>query len=141
MAPDTTYLAQTGGVIVNLSEAQSIEIEGSFNCQITEQGWMMVMQAAGKVTLHFRSNMRRIEYAMLENDQLVRSRDDLLIIRSHSPADYRQSRSSGRAGSYTPSSREDGSRLARTTTRQMGSPLASDVEQIIRSAEDRSTSQ
>ena len=131
MAETMSYVAQNGGVVVNISEIQTLEIEGTFAYQNSELGWMISMQTAGKVTLNFRANMRRLDFPLLDGDQLVRNADDLLIIRTHSAEDYR----AARPGSGFTSTQRSGSPLARSSTRQMGSLLASDVDQIVETTE------
>ena len=136
MAQEATYAAQSGGVLINAPEMQSMEIEGPFSYHLQAEGWQITMQAAGKVSFHFRANMRRMDFTVLEGDQVVRSGNDILIVRTHETEAYRGMRS---PGSYVPSRAGTGSQLARSSTRQMGSPLASDVEEMVRAAETKTT--
>ncbi len=129
MDEKATYAAQSGGYIVNASEIQSCEIDGPFACQEDESGWQITMQASGRISLNFRANMRKLDFPLLEGDRIIRGSTDILVIRTHPIESYRSVRSSASHSQST------GSPLARRSTTQMGSPLASDVEQIVENAE------
>ena len=79
-------------LIVNVQQMQALEIPQRFERVKTENGWIINVLEAGRVSINFLTSMRKLDTTLIEGDRIERDGDDLLIIRNH-PADaYRSQR-------------------------------------------------
>ena len=92
LAENTDHNASGSGFIVNVNQLQSMDIPLRFNRVKTDNGWIINVQEAGRVTVNFLTSMRKLETALVAGDSIERDGDDLIIMRSQ-PADaYRSQR-------------------------------------------------
>ena len=81
-------------IIINVQQMQSLEVPQRFNRIRTENGWIIHLEEAGRVTVNFLTSMRKFDTALLAGDKIERDGDDLLVIRNQPEAAYRTQRGS-----------------------------------------------
>ena len=79
-------------ILINVQQMQSMEIPQRFNRVRTENGWIIHVEEAGRVTVNFLTSMRKFDTALLPGDRVERDGDDLLLIRNQSEDAYRTQR-------------------------------------------------
>lgn len=82
------------GIILNIQQLQSIDINQRFNRVKTDNGWRINILDTGKVTINFITSMRKIESMMMSGDAIERDGDDIIIVRNQPDDVYRTKRSS-----------------------------------------------
>ena len=80
--------------LINVQQMQSLEIPQRFNRVKTENGWIIHLEEAGRVTVNFLTSMRKFDTALLTGDLIERDGDDLLLIRKQPEDAYRTQRGS-----------------------------------------------
>ena len=87
---DNAYVTEDmqaeSGLIINISQVQSIDIPEQFSKSATEDGWEITIHRWCKLTINMTERMRKTETAMIEGDQIIKKGEDLLILHN-SPAD------------------------------------------------------
>jgi hypothetical protein len=89
--------------IINAAQVQSIDIATRFRRLATVDGWVLTLLQPSRVIVNLSTSMRKIEMPLAEGDQVIKEREDLLILRKH-PADRYKTH---RAASSLAKSRED----------------------------------
>ena len=89
--------------IINAAQVQSIDIATRFHRLSTVDGWVLTLLQPSKVIVNLSTSMRKIEIPLVEGDQVVREREDLLILRKHPTDRYK----THRGASSLAKSRED----------------------------------
>ena len=90
-------------IIINVTQVQSIDIATQFRRLATVDGWVLTLLQPGKVVVNLSTSMRKIEMLLVAGDQVIKEREDLLILRKHSADRYK----THRASSSLAKSRED----------------------------------
>ena len=90
-------------IIINVTQVQSIDIATQFRRLATVDGWVLTLLQPGKVVVNLSTSMRKIEMPLVGGDQVIKEREDLLILRKHSADRYKPHR----AASSLAKSRED----------------------------------
>ena len=81
-------------ILINVKQMQSLELPQRFNRTKTENGWIIHVEGAGRVTVNFLTSMRKFDTALLPGDMIERDGDDLLLIRNQTEDAYRTQRGS-----------------------------------------------
>lgn len=79
-------------ILINVQQMLSLEIPQRFNRTKTENGWIIHLGEAGRVTVNFLTSMRKFDTALLAGDIVERDGDDLLLIRNQPEDAYRTQR-------------------------------------------------
>ncbi len=82
------------GMILNIMQLQSIDINQRFIRVKTDNGWRINILDTGKVTINFITSMRKIESMLMSGDAIERDGDDIIIVRNQPDDAYRSKRSS-----------------------------------------------
>ncbi len=82
------------GVVLNVEQMQSLEIQQRFNRVNSENGWTIHLLDTGRVTVNFITSMRKYETTLIEGDSIIRDGNDLFIVRSQTEDAYRTQRGS-----------------------------------------------
>ena len=106
---DENIIEAESVTIISSAQIQSIDVSTQFRRQTKETGWVLTLFQSGRVVVNLSTSMRKIEILLLEGDQLVRDKEDLLIVRKQATDQYRNHR----ATSSLAKSRDD---LLRTNT-------------------------
>ena len=87
---ENAYLAEEiraeSGLVINMAQVQSINIPEQFSQRKTEGGWEITIHSWCKVTINMTGSMRKTDMPMLEGDQIIKSGEELLVLRNN-PAD------------------------------------------------------
>lgn len=90
----TNNASAEGVILINIQQMQSLELHQRFNRISTDNGWIIHVEEAGRVTINFLTSMRKFDTALLPGDMIERDGDDLLVIRNQSEEAYRTKRGS-----------------------------------------------
>ena len=82
------------GIILNIMQLQSIDINQRFTRVKTDNGWRINILDTGKITINFITSMRKIESMLMSGDAIERDGDDIIIVRNQPDDVYRSKRSS-----------------------------------------------
>lgn len=80
------------GTIINVDQMQSIDINQRFTRVKTDDGWIIRMLEAGRVTVNFITSMRKFETALMVGDTVERDGNNLIINRYQPSDNYRAQR-------------------------------------------------
>lgn len=89
---NTEHKSAESVILINIQQMQSMEIPQRFSRVNTDNGWIIHLEAAGRVTVNFLTSMRKFDTALLAGDMIERDGDDLLLIRNQPEEAYRTQR-------------------------------------------------
>jgi hypothetical protein len=78
--------------IISAAQIQSIDVSTQFRRETKETGWILTLFQSCRVVVNLSTSMRKIEILLLEGDQLVKEKEDLLIVRKQTADQYRNHR-------------------------------------------------
>ena len=82
------------GIILNVEQMQTIEIQQRFNKVKAENGWTIHLLDTGRISINFITSMRKFETTLMAGDSIVRDGNDVFIIRNKPIDAYRSQRGS-----------------------------------------------
>ena len=94
MTESTDQNSSESGVVLNVEQMQTMEIQQRFNRVKSENGWTIHLLDTGRVTVNFITSMRKFETTLMAGDSIVREGNDVFINRSQPIDAYRTQRGS-----------------------------------------------
>ena len=94
MTESTDQGTPESGVVLNMEQMQTMEIQQRFNRVKTENGWTIHILDTGRVTVNFITSMRKFETTLIAGDTIIRDGNDVIIIKNQPDDAYRTQRGS-----------------------------------------------
>lgn len=94
MTESTDQGPSESGVVLNVEQMQTMEIEQRFNKVSSENGWTIQILDTGRVTVNFITSMRKFETTLIEGDAIIRDGNEIFIVKNQTEDAYRKQRGS-----------------------------------------------
>jgi len=94
MTESTDQGSAESGVVLNVEQMQTMEIQQRFNRVKSENGWTIHILDTGRVTVNFITSMRKFETTLMAGDTIIRDGIDVIIIKNQPDDAYRTQRGS-----------------------------------------------